>query len=152
MNVDRNAVSGLNLQLSIDGVLSFQLLATEDGALSRLGPLAGQGRAQVEVNDDNVLVTGRADPALFAALRDALPSVLLEHVGTWVHPDIRGHACDLSVLLQTPGATVGIHYRYGSDSQGPPADIMDFVRRCVVSTEDWAAARAAASPEPGPQG
>jgi hypothetical protein len=84
---------------------------------------------------------------LFATLRDALPAVLLDHIGVYAHPDIRGQSSELTVLLQTPGGAVEIQYQYGSDSQGPPAEILGFLRHCQVATQTWYETQSTARPQ-----
>jgi hypothetical protein len=58
--------------------------------------------------------------------------------GRYEVPDQQGDPCVLDVLLRfTDGSEDGFGFAYGSESMGPPGEIVDVVVRAVEATEPW---------------
>ncbi len=110
--------------------LLFVLLAA-DGTINRLGT----GEAN---NKDNSLFIGITREPLFDQLMTNLDDDMLGHMAGYEVPDQRGMPCKLSIALSfTNAEDNGFAFRYGSESQGPPDDICEFVTVAVQLTDRW---------------
>ena len=126
-------VANLVLKVASDQVL-FVLLAA-DGSINR------QGNG-VQGNPDKDLYIGMASNTLFPSLMSHLTDKMLIHMGGYDMPDKKGAPCRLSVLFQfSDGTSNGFVVTYGSESEGPPGEIADFVRAAVEVTGPWYAAQ-----------
>jgi hypothetical protein len=108
----------------------FVLLAT-DGSINRLGTGS-------VANTDSDLFIGITKEALFAQLMAHLDDEMLKYMGGYDIHDQRGIPCKLSIGLSfANGEDSGFGFRYGSESQGPPDQIVQFVTAAVQLTNPW---------------
>jgi hypothetical protein len=62
----------------------------------------------------------------------------MDHFGSYDVPSKAGSTCTLSVLFKAAeGEEGGVRFVYGSESQGPPGDICQFVAEVVRLTNPW---------------
>jgi hypothetical protein len=108
----------------------FVLLA-DDGLVNRLGTGA--------VNNTEIdLYIGRTNDPLFAQLREKVRPEWMNHFGSYDIPSKVGSTCSLSVLFKAAeGEEGGVRFRYGSQSDGPPEDIRQFVLEAICLTDPW---------------
>ena len=124
-------IDGVSITLKIDGKQSLFILLAADGTINRLGTGAVNNR-------DKDLFIGRTDQPLLKELLTTLSESSLEHMGGYDVPEKKGALCELTIALSfTNAENNGFAIRYGSESQGPPHEIVEFVRAAVDLTDPW---------------
>lgn len=126
-----DSINAIMVKLDVaERQLLFIVLAA-DGLVNRVGTGAMN-------NSENDLFIGRTTDPLFATLREQVRPEWLEHFGAYDIPGKVGSTCTLSLLFKTSeGQEGGIQFVYGSESQGPPSDICEFVTEAVRLTDPW---------------
>ncbi len=128
-------IRGLCVTLLVAGEQALVVLMDESGSVNR----SGSGSTN---NSDLDLYIGRTDPACFTFLRSRISPQLLNWCGqSRTAPDIQGKPCKLTIdfftNLSERGRSFSMEWNYGSESEGPPADVCEFVRSAVEVTRDW---------------
>lgn len=107
------------------------LLLARDGTVNRMG----SGRLP---SADQDMYIGRSEPPLLPAVLAALSDPMLRHTGGYDIPEKSGAPCRLAIMLRfADGSEDGFGFTYGSESEGPPADIAQFVRTAVEASQEW---------------
>ena len=129
--IDPDNITGVSVDLKIDGTpLLFASLAA-DGSINRLGTGAAN-------NTETELFRGITDPKLFESVRSQITGDLLRWVGGRVDHKLRGKACELLVaFMLANGEEHAIKFKYGSESVGPPIEVSEFVTTVVEATNPW---------------
>ena len=131
MQMTKESIKGIFVELEIDGKPSLVILLADDGLVNRLG----SGTVD---NTERDLFIGRANEPLFAQLRDKVQPEWLSHPGAYDVPEKVGRTCELRIILKASASPeFGLRFRYGSESQGPPGDICQFVAEAVRLTDSW---------------
>ncbi len=121
--------AGITLEAGDQQAL-FVLLAA-DGTINRLGT----GTIN---NKDNDLFIGMTQEPLFDQLMTSLNDDMLDHMGGYDVPEKNGVPCTLTISLSFANADDnGFGFRYGSESEGPPREIIEFVMAAVRLTDPW---------------
>ncbi len=108
----------------------FILLAA-DGSINR------QGTGAVN-NQEHDLFIGVTKEPLFDQLMTYLDDEMLRFMGGRDLPDQKGVPCMLSIGFSFRSADDnGFGFRYGSESIGPPHEIVQFVTAAVQLTNPW---------------
>ena len=104
----------------------------KDGGINRMG----SGRAE---NPEQELFIGKTDSSIFEAVRSQLTKRMMQSVGQGFRmPAVRGASCKLTVTFQFEDKSWnGIVFFYGSESEGPPKDVAEFVTSAVARTDAW---------------
>jgi hypothetical protein len=125
-------IEAFTISLQIGNQPSLFLLLSEDGSINRMG----SGTAD---NAERDLFIGKTDPAIFKTARSHLTKEMLHTLGQGYNaPEPRGASCELTITFKfEDGSSNGIAYRYGSESEGPPQDVADFVIAAVRQTDPW---------------
>lgn len=124
-------IVAVNITLEVNGKSSLFILLDAHGSINRLGTGA-------IYNKENDLFIGLTDKSLFFDLMRHLTDDMLQFMGGYDVPDKKGENCDLSIGLMFNDQTQdGFGFRYGSESQGPPKEISNFVVEAVKITEIW---------------
>lgn len=120
----------IGLEVNADRLLFILLSA--DGSINRIG----SGNFKDKNRD---MFVGVTDPAIFERVRSHLTEAMLQGLGhSFQLQNIRGAPCKLTLIFQFNDRTSGpSEYLYGSESAGPPSDVVDFVRAAVGETERW---------------
>jgi hypothetical protein len=128
----RDDVCGVMVTLVIGSEQSLFILLGSDGSINRLGTGAVD-------NTERDMFIGRTDPGLFGQLREQITAELLGWCGqSRADPDPRGQVCELTVGFQRAGGEECLtSWRYGSQSQGPPSEVAQFVLAAVRATDPW---------------
>ena len=121
----------IDLKINEDTTLLFIVLGA-DGSINR----SGSGTFKNKSGD---MFIGKTDPAIFENVRLHLTEEMLQGLGYTFRPkEVRGAPCKLTLIFQfKDGPDGGSEYLYGSESEGPPGDVVDFVRAAVGETEGW---------------
>jgi hypothetical protein len=124
-------LTGISITLKIDGEPFLFLLVAGDGATNRMGSGTFEDK-------NRHLFIGKAEPAIFEAVRSHVTPELLRISGGFEHKNRRGATCDWIVDFQfKDGRESGFGFRYGSESEGPPQEVGEFVTEAVRVTEPW---------------
>jgi len=125
-NIDAIAVS-----LEVDSKHALGIVLAADGLINRLGT----GSVN---NTENDLYIGITKNNLFDNLLSKIDSRWFEHQGSYDVPDKKGKICELTIIFLHEDSKESIwKFRYGSESQGPPDDIRQFVVEAIKLTEPW---------------
>lgn len=125
-------IEAFTVSLEIEKQPSLFLLLSDDGSINRMGT----GTANPTERD---LFIGKTDPAIFKTACSHLTKEMLLSLGQGYQAlDPRGASCELTITFKfKDGRSTGIVYRYGSESEGPPKDVTDFVIAVVRQTDSW---------------
>lgn len=112
-----------------NSILSILLMA--DGSINRMG----NGRLD---NSEKVFHIGVTQEPLFQTFMSYVPDNLFDYAGGYDLPKQAGLPCKLTIRFHGRQST-GAHFEfnYGSESQGPPAEIQKLVIAAVAITDQW---------------
>lgn len=124
--------AGITITMHVAGEQALFIMLFRDGTINR----AGTGSVE---NAERDLFIGRTDPTLFAQLQGRIRPEILQWCGQKrSHPQPEGKICELSVgFKRADGQELMTEWRYGSESQGPPPEICQFVLSAIQATEPW---------------
>ena len=122
----------LMVTLLVGGEQVLFVMLASDGSMNRLGTGALN-------NTERDMFIGRTTPEAFQRLRDNISNELLAWCGQSLSaPEKVGKVCELTVgFKKSNGEELVSVWRYGSESQGPPPVIGNFVVASVQATEPW---------------
>jgi hypothetical protein len=125
-------IHGILVMLLIGGEQSLFIMLGSDGSINRLGT------GSVD-NAERDMFIGKVGPELFQQLRAKVSQELLGWCGQrLVDPQPQGKICELTVGFQrADGQELTTEWRYGSESQGPPPEVCQFVVAAVEATDPW---------------
>lgn len=124
-------INAVHVTLEIGDKQALFILLAADGTINRFGT----GSVN---NKDNDLFIGVTQEPLFKQLLSNLDDDMLDHMGGYDVPEQHGIPCKLSIGLAFAGDYEnGFGFRYGSESQGPPEEIIQFVTAAVQLTDPW---------------
>jgi hypothetical protein len=120
------------VNLRVDSKPSLFILVGSDGSINRLGTGAVD-------NAERDMFIGKTGPEVFQQLRATISQELLGWCGQQLaDPQAQGKTCELTVGFQkVDGQELMTSWRYGSESQGPPPVVCQFVVAAVEATEPW---------------
>jgi hypothetical protein len=127
-----NDVTLILVTLFEGGEQSLFILLDAEGLVNRMG--------NGSVDDiEREMFIGKADLDLFQQLHAKLTPEVLQWFGQQLEaPQMRGKICELTVTLkQADGRELMTAWRYGSQSQGPPPEVRDFVVAAIDATDPW---------------
>jgi hypothetical protein len=111
--------------------MSLFVLLAADGTVNRLGT------GTVD-NTERDLHIGLTQEPLFEQLRDMVQPAWMSFQGDYDVQEKAGLPCALTILFACDaGQEAGWRFRYGSESDGPPGEICEFVAEAVRLTEPW---------------
>jgi len=121
----------LLVTLEVAGSQSLFILLAQDGTINRMGTGA-------EDNSEKQLFIGMIDVGAFTAVCALAGPVINKWIGGYGAPDSKGKPCKLLVGFQTSdGREFMSRWEYGSESQGPPPEVVSIVMKAVESTDQW---------------
>lgn len=123
---------GIMVTLLVSGERSLFIMLGVDGSINRVGTGAVD-------NAERDFFIGRTDPAVFLGLHKQITPELLAWCGqSRADPEPQGAVCELTVgFKRANGEEVMTDWRYGSESQGPPREVGQFVVAAVSATDPW---------------
>jgi len=124
-------ITAILISIKVEDKPSLFILLAGDGTINRMG-------TGTRNNTERNLYIALTKEKYFEKLRSAVRPVWLEHQGVYDVPEKQGKLTELAILFAyKDGAEGGLTFLYGSTSQGPPADICDFITLAVNLTEPW---------------
>ena len=125
----RDDVDTILVSLDVGDTPALFVLLSSDGSINRIG--------DGSIGGDQDMFIGVTREPLFQRLRDKIAESFLEHAVSYELPDRVGSDCTLSIRFIAGGQETGLIFKYGSESEGPPQDVYDFVRAAVDVTGPW---------------
>lgn len=124
-------IAAILVYLEINSKQALAILLEADGSINRLGT----GSVN---NTENDLYIGKTKNNLFVNLLSKIDTRWFKHQGSYDVPDKKGKICELTIIFLHEDSKESIwKFRYGSESQGPPDDIRQFVVEAIKLTESW---------------
>ena len=127
-------LDALLIELHVSGCPILVLGLSADGAVNRFGT----GRWSSIGNGHEHAVIDQTDGRFFRQAEELFQPSWLGRPGVEILPEQRGASCVLRLTFMCWGHPFYVlEWRYGSHSQGPPADIRQFFIRAVEVTQTW---------------
>jgi len=124
-------ITMIHITLNVDGKESLFVLLSQDGTVNRLGTGAIN-------NAENKFIIGISPDPLLEQAKQSLTDEMLDHMGGYDVPDHKGATCRLSIGFRfADGTDSGFDFSYGSESEGLPHEIDQFVVAAIEATEPW---------------
>ena len=129
---ENDDIAGLAIELEIEGKNALFVLLASDGSINRLG------RGTLEEGESHLYI-GRTDLAIFERVRSYITPEMRSHFGHALErQDIRGARCKLTLSWQfRGGSSNGMVMSYGSESEGVPDYVAQYVKAAVRETDPW---------------
>jgi hypothetical protein len=125
-------IKAIFLSLEVGGEKTLFILLSEDGTINRMG------NGQLSYPDRESLYMGRTTEPLFAKLRSHLTDDMLRYMGRYDAPKKVGEVCCFKIGLQfADGSANGFEIDYGSESDGRPQELVDFLHAALDVTDPW---------------
>lgn len=125
-------IEGVVMRRNLDDVQTFFLMVTDDGGLTR------EGTGALDDMEPVMFMAG-SDPDAFEAVRKRITPELLKWCGQSPESHaVRGKVVELSIQFGFAGDKEEvIEWRYGTESEGPPAVIERFVAAAIRASDPW---------------
>lgn len=131
-----DSISGILIDLDVDESKSLYILLDEHGSINRIGT------GSLNNTENDLWIGMLEDNTIFKTLRAAVPSDWLDLHGRYEFPDRKGAECKLTIMLHmTDDKDIALEILHGSESDHPPADVTEFVRKAVELTAEWMRSR-----------
>jgi hypothetical protein len=128
---DVSPICGILVTLHVAGEQVLYLMLSADGTIHRMGTGS-------ESNTERDLFVGRSSRATFERLRKQVTPEPLQWLGQFSDPHLRGKQCRLTIGLGwSDGTELASQWEYGTQSQGPPDEIGQFVLAGIDATDSW---------------
>ena len=119
----------ISLKVKDEQILAIRF--SQNGALNRMGDGSDDPRMRL-------MFMKKVDEPLFDRLMEILSLDLLSMVGRYTYPNPKGDLTQLLVTLEgDEDSETGYEFIYGSDSEGPPEEIIEFVEYAVELSDPY---------------
>ena len=117
------------IKLESDGKQRLNIFFSDSGTINRMG----------DGSDDRIsrFFIGRTDEPIFAIFIEKISEDLLSLVGRYSFPDPKGELCKLIISFVGDDIDTGFEFTYGTDSDGPPEEIINLVNLALDLTDSW---------------
>ena len=123
-------IKAISVSLEVAGEKTLFILLSDDGTINRMG------NGELSYPDRKNLYMGHTNEPLFSKLRNRLDDEILRYMGRYDVPEKLGQICRFTIGLQfADGVSNGFEINYGSESKGPPQELVDFLHAAVEVTE-----------------
>lgn len=125
------SVNMIHIGLLIDSEPSLSIFLSEDGTIHRMGS------GTLDTSDRTYCMGFTTEP-YFTELKSRINPSWLGYQIQFDIPNKIGELVELSIIFShDEGSESILLFLYGSESEGPPLDICDFVTCAVELTEPW---------------
>ncbi len=128
--IDKKNINAVFVDLKINDQQALYVMLASDGSVQRMG------RGTID-NTEIEMFTGTSADQLFASLMLDVDDSILQYAGSYHDRSFDGGECQLKLLFQSNDDSTGFEFVYGTNSQGPPTEICDFIITCVDLTDPW---------------
>ncbi len=132
----REDLDGLSITLEVEEEVLLYIFLGRDGRIERLG----NGEPIPEDAEPPELRSGTLNEGerYFETLLDYVTDEMLARPGHYEMPEQQGESCRLRLVFHLPGERVsGLEFEFGSESEGPPSEVNEFVHTALDLTEPW---------------
>ena len=124
-------IENVHISLVVNEEQVLALRVSKNGALNRMGDGSDDPKMRL-------MFMKRIEEPLFDRLMEVLSVDLLSMVGRYTFPDPKGDLTQLLITLEGDNdIETGFEFVYGSDSEGPPEEIIDFVEYAVELSDPY---------------
>ena len=120
------------ISLDVSDQSSLLVLLAADGTINRMG-------SGTEDIAKEPLAMGLTKKDYFAQLKSLVKAEWLPYLGRlWDLPNKKGKSAKLTISFTfEDGTENGLMFKYGTESEGPPGEICNFVYKAVELTDAW---------------
>lgn len=127
---EKDKVTAINITLKVEDELVLLILLAADGFMNRMG------------NGENTkkcpfLIWDLGDSAPFHSVMGKVNELMVHPFQQWVANEIKGQRCQLTIAFDVPDMPAGVEFVYGSESMGPPLEIINIVTSAIQLTQPW---------------
>lgn len=128
----KSRVDAVLLVKKSDDELSLFVLLGKDGSINRMG-----SGSDSDIQKD--MFIGITKEPLFQNFMDSVPEMFVEAPRATLGPagERLGKKCQISLMFKSGADESGLSFIYGSESQGPPSELLRVVTRAIEITEPW---------------
>ncbi len=127
--IDIQSINTIYIKWEKDTHPVLILMINKQGTINRLG--------SEEDNKKPLMIMGKTDKPIFEHILENLDPHWLDLAGRYTYPNPKGSILSLTISMKGEEIDTGFSFTYGSQSEGPPEDIVDFVDYVVSLTEPW---------------
>jgi hypothetical protein len=117
------------IKWEVAGEQVLMILLSRNGTLNRMG--------DGEQAKKHPMYLGNTEEPLLEQWLAELDPGWLEEAGRYEMPDPEGDICVLTIALEGEGLDLGFAFRYGSDSMGPPEEMVHLLELALDLTDPW---------------
>ncbi len=126
--IEKQGIDRILVKWTIEEGILISLMLSRSGALNRIGTGDEKG---------GKMAMGNSEEAFFQTLLEAMPEEWLQNTGRYTLPSPKGKLATLTIALGGENLDTGFEFTYGSQSEGPPEDMVEFVEYAIELTDEW---------------
>ena len=127
----KSELEHVHFKLAVNDEQVLAIRFSKSGALNRMGDGSDDPKARI-------ILMKRVKEPIFEQLIEGLSDELMDLVGRYSFPDPQGDLTKLLITLEgVNNAETGFEFVYGSESVGPPEEIIDFVERAIELSDPY---------------
>lgn len=124
-------IEHVHISLTVNDEQVLALRFSQNGTLNRMGDGGDDPKMRL-------MFMKRVEEPVFDHLIEGLSVELLALVGRYTYPEPKGDLTQLVITLEGgENEETGFEFVYGSDSTGPPEEIIDFVEYAVELSDPY---------------
>jgi hypothetical protein len=127
-------IQDIVVDLKVDSEILLFILVSADRSINRISS------GTFGNNNRDMFIGMTPDPAIFQRVWSHLTDSILQGLSMrfQMSENPLGAPCKLTLMFQfNDGKSASSEYLYGTQSEGPPKEVRDFVRAAVRETDSW---------------
>ncbi|MEL6629667.1 MAG: hypothetical protein AAFQ83_21570 [Bacteroidota bacterium] len=125
----KEKITQIFIKWEVDGESILSLMVSQTGAINRMGTMDGQTKGKFAM--------GTTDEPIFSALLQSVPGDWFSNEGRYALPDPKGKLAELTIGFSGNDVDTGIAFTYGTQSDGPPEDVIEYIEYALELTDPW---------------
>ncbi|MEM8901690.1 MAG: hypothetical protein AAGC85_26515 [Bacteroidota bacterium] len=130
MPISKDQIQQIHIQLSINEQDLLRIMLSTSGAINRMG----DGSLE---DSSPAFFMGRTEEPFYEELMEAFSEDWLVNTGRYEFEDRTGDTAHFSITLSSEAEETGFAFTYGTTSQGPPEELVEWVSLAVELTQEW---------------
>lgn len=127
--INKQAIHRILIKWTVEEETIISLMLSQNGSINRIGSGESTG---------GKMAMGRTEEPIFQQLLEALPEDWLTNTGRYTLPDPKGKLAQLTIALESSHEEeTGFEFTYGTQSDGPPEDMVEYVEYAIALTDEW---------------
>jgi len=127
--INKDAIKTIYIKWEKEEQTVFSIMLNRNGTINRLEEPEDQRKP--------IIIMGKTEESVFQELLDRLDESWFEFTGRYTYPDPKGPLMNLTISFEGEALDTGFSFTYGRDSNGPPADIVQYVELAASLTDSW---------------